>query len=306
MSASLIRSRTETSALPVRVVPTDDERLIELWLKGKSRNTAEAYRRDVSDFLSGIDESLGGVRLQHIWDWSDSLTTRGLKQASIARKLAAVKSLLSFAQKTGFLPANVGAAVSLPHVPDLLSERILSEEEIHDLLRGAVEGRDALMLRLFYSSGARVSELAGLKWRAVKRRSLQGSRDTGQISLVGKGSKARSVLLSSATWELLREYRESEQRAGFGSDDDAVFRSPRGGHLSRQTIWRAVKKAAALSGVNMNVSPHWLRHAHASHALDRGAPTHLVKETLGHQSLATTSRYTHARPDDSSGRYLPL
>ena len=78
------------------------------------------------------------------------------------------------------------------------------------------------------------------------------------------------------------------------------------GPLSRSQLWRIVRKAARAAGIKEDVSPHWFRHAHASHALDRGAPAHLVQQTLGHQSLATTSRYAHARPDDSSGQYLGM
>jgi site-specific recombinase XerD len=83
-----------------------------------------------------------------------------------------------------------------------------------------------------------------------------------------------------------------------------VFRSARGGHLDASQVHRIVKAAAARAGLAPAVSAHWLRHAHASHALDRGAPIHLVQATLGHASVATTGRYLHARPQDSSSRYL--
>lgn len=78
-----------------------------------------------------------------------------------------------------------------------------------------------------------------------------------------------------------------------------------GGHLDRTQVYRIVKAAASRAGIEGNVSPHWLRHAHASHSLDRGAPLHLVQATLGHSSVATTERYLHARPNDSSAMYLP-
>jgi len=88
---------------------------------------------------------------------------------------------------------------------------------------------------------------------------------------------------------------------------DAVFRSQKTDEpLSRSQLWYILNKAARRAGAPDGVSPHWFRHAHAAHALDRGAPAHLVQQTLGHQSLATTSRYAHARPDDSSGQYLGM
>ena len=88
--------------------------------------------------------------------------------------------------------------------------------------------------------------------------------------------------------------------------DAPVFRSRKGGPLSPVQAWRIVRAAAKRAGIAGDVSPHWLRHAHASHALDRGAPVHLVQATLGHADLRTTSKYTHARPTDSSARYLGI
>ncbi|MBD2033913.1 tyrosine-type recombinase/integrase [Leptolyngbya sp. FACHB-321] len=89
------------------------------------------------------------------------------------------------------------------------------------------------------------------------------------------------------------------------SGECPVFQSRKGGHINRHQLWRIVSAAAKQAGIEGKVSPHWLRHAHASHSLDRGAPIHLVQQTLGHESVAATSRYLHARPNDSSSLYLP-
>lgn len=284
-----------------------DEHLIRLWLRSKSPNSIDAYSRDIHQFLSAVGIGLRDVKLEHIWGWMDGLSADGLATSTLARKLAALKSLLSFAQKVGYLEVNVGAAVSIPKIPDMLAERILSEKEVRRILDAATSERDTILLRLFYVTGARVSELSGLRWKSCKARNADERSDgSGVVTLVGKGSKSRNVLIPSSVWAELSHFRESERMEGFGGPSDPVFRSAKGGSLSRGRIWRIVKVATQLSGVERDVSPHWLRHAHASHSLDRGAPTHLVKETLGHQSLATTSRYTHARPDDSSGNYLKL
>jgi integrase/recombinase XerD len=109
------------------------------------------------------------------------------------------------------------------------------------------------------------------------------------------------VLLSSDTWKELTALR------GGAGPDSPVFTSRKGrGHLHPAQVHRIVQAAAKRAGVDGAVSPHWLRHAHASHALDRGAPIHLVQATLGHASVATTGRYLHARPEDSSARYLGI
>ena len=309
----------------------DDAHLIRLWLHGKSPNTRDAYGRDVRAFLESTDSELRlplpHVTLQHVQDWADALAEEGLAPSTRARKLSAVKSLLAFGHRTGYLAFNVGAAVSPPKSKDRLSERILPEAAVHRVLAVAdaaaesgrfTDRRNAVLLRLFYASGGRVSELAALRWEDALERAPERGRPTGQVTLFGKGEETRRVLLSTETWAALMELRVWEAETGFGTPDAPVFRSTKGGDpahrsgepprsgrpLSRQQMWRIVKGLAKRAGLPDAVSPHWLRHAHASHALDRGAPPHLVQATLGHASLQTTSRYAHARPDDSSARYL--
>ena len=297
----------------------DDAHLVRLWLHGKSANTRDAYERDVRAFVDFADVPLQRLTLQHVQDWTDVLTEAGLAASTRARKLSAVKSLLSFGHKLGYLIYNVGAAVSPPKQKDTLAERILPEAAVHRVLAVAdaaaengsfVQRRNALALRLFYASGGRVSELAGLRWRDCVERSLERGRPTGQVTLFGKGGKTRRVLLSADTWAVLDGHRQREMARGFAEADGPVLRSRKAADdgsarpLTRQQLWRVVKGLARRAGLPDAVSPHFFRHAHASHALDRGAPPHLVQQTLGHASLQTTSRYAHARPDDSSARYL--
>ena len=302
----------------------DDEHLVRLWLHGKSPNTQEAYGRDVRAFVDFADVPLARLTLGHLQAWSDHLADRGLAPSSRSRKLSAVKSLLSFGHKLGYLIYNVGAAVALPNQRDTLAERILPEAAVHRVLAVAdgeaeqagdgpgsfVQRRNALALRLFYATGGRVSELAGLCWRDGVERALERGRPTGQLTLFGKGGKTRRVLLSADTWAVLDAHRQREAAEGYAEADGPVLRSRKAGAggsarpLTRQQLWRVVKGLAKRAGLPDAVSPHFFRHAHASHALDRGAPPHLVQQTLGHASLQTTSRYAHARPDDSSARYL--
>ena len=283
-----------------------DDHLIALWLRSKAVSSKEAYSRDISQFLLFTGVELTTAKLDDIWSWLDHLEGEGLAVSSRARKLASVKSLFSFGHKVGYLSFNVGAAISLPKIPDMLAQRILTENEVQDILHTADSERNSVLLRLFYSTGARVSELVTLNWEHVQEKKIPGSPSECIITLIGKGSKTRNVLVPASIWSILINLRSAEQHAGFGSLKDPVIRSAKGGPLSRPQIWRIVRKAARMAGVDRAVSPHWLRHAHASHSLDHGAPTHLVKETLGHKSLTTTSRYSHARPDDSSGKYLDV
>jgi integrase/recombinase XerD len=172
----------------------------------------------------------------------------------------------------------------LPSVRNSLAERILPEADLHRLLSLEPEERNRVLLILIYASGVRRGEVAGLRWR-----DLQAAGESGQITVFGKGGKTRSIQLPDSVWKQLRKLR------GKSSADDVVFPSRKKGKpLTESAIWRIVKQAAVRAGLELPVSPHWLRHAHASHALDRGAPIHLVQATLGHASITTTGRYLHA------------
>lgn len=288
---------------PMRSEAKNDEHLVQLWLHGKSSNTVDAYLRDLSQFLDFAETSLQNIRLEEIQDW-DRYLDANYSQSTRKRKIATIKSLFSFGHKIGYFTFNIGSGVKTPKLRNQLSESILSKSEITCILNREPKLRNEALFRFMYVSGARVSEVVDLEWRFLQERPAS---QAGQVSLFGKGNKTRIVLLSKSAWTILQDLRLKEQEKGFGQLKDPVFRSQKGTPLSRSQIWRLVKRAAERAGINTDirpVSPHWFRHAHASHALDGGAPTHLVKETLGHESLQTTSRYTRARPDDSSANYL--
>src|SRR5512142_2459772 len=125
-------------------------------------------------------------------------------------------------------------------------------------------------------------------------------QEGGQITVFGKGGKTRTVLLKPKNWQQLLGMKASATAV------DALFRSRKGGGaLDPSQVRRIVYAAAKRAGLEQKVSPHWMRHAHASHALDRSAPIHLVQATLGHASVSTSGRYLHARPAESSSFYLP-
>lgn len=277
------------------VTPAEAQ-LIQLWVHGKSRHTRRYYQADAKAFLNFVGKPLAQVTLADVQDFADFLETSNLAPSSRGRSLSSVKSLLAFGNRIGMLAVNVGALLKAPAAKNTLAERILSEAEVQKLISLETNLRNQVMLKLLYAGGLRVSELCGLRWRDLQAR----SEAEGQINVYGKGGKTRVVLLPVTIWKELVSLREA---AGF---NDPVFRSQKGGHLHPSQVMRIVRAAAHRAGIDANVSPHWLRHAHASHALDRGAPIHLVQATLGHASIATTGRYLHARPQDSSARYLGL
>jgi integrase/recombinase XerD len=279
---------------------SSDQGMIELWLrKYRNANTRGAYTTDIRAFSRFVPKPLCQVTVADIEDFADSLV--GLAEASQSRRLSAVKSLIAYACQVRYLQLDVGAPVQLPKIKDTLAERILTEDRVQHLLwtaDGARVGRfgprNAALLRLLYGAGLRISEACGLRWRDLTVRD-----DSGQIAVFGKGGKTRVILLPRGLW-----VRIDALRGAAAGPDDPVFRSREGGALKRRQVHRIVKLAAQRAKLPASVSAHFLRHSHASHALDRGAPVHVVQTTLGHASLATTTRYSHARPGDSSARYL--
>lgn len=265
--------------------------IIDLWTHGKSPHTVAAYRRYACRFLETIgDKPLREVSLMDLQLWQMSLSSSPSSQR-IA--LGAIKSLLSFSHKLGVIEQNVGILLRSPAVKDRLAEKILTEAEVQQLIQGATTPRNRVILRLLYYGGLRVSELCALTWADLKPRS-----DGGQVTILGKGGKTRVILLMAGLWDEVMELGKGVRK------NDPVLVSTMGGHLCRTQVYYVVKQAALKAGLSSDISPHWLRHSHASHSLDRGAPLHLVQKTLGHSSITITERYLHAHPDDSSGLYL--
>jgi integrase/recombinase XerD len=290
----------DTPSLPVPVYATpvqaeSDDHLIELWLHGRSAGTQRAYAADIASFRAYVRQPLRDLTLGMLQGYQDSLAS--LASASQARKMSAVKSLLSQGHKLGYLPINLGAAITLPKGKNVLAERILDRESVHDMLALERNPRNKVLLRLLYLAGLRISEACNLRVR-----DLQPNGATGQITVYGKGGKTRVVLLKASLWKDLASLRGADLNAPVFLSRES--RDGAEGALDPSQVHRIVKAAALRAGLSPDVSAHWLRHAHVSHALDAGAPIHLVQSTVGHASLATTSKYAHARPTESSSTYL--
>lgn len=292
MNTLPIESRDSDRVLVCREAATDAQ-LIQLWLGTfNSRHTIRGYRADADALLSFVGgRPLAEVRMVDIQAFAGSLVGAASSQA---RRLSGIKALMRFAQRIGYLRFDVAAPVPLPAIKDRLAERITSEEQTLRMFGMERRPRDAALLRLLYSSGLRISEVCSLRWADLVARDDGG----GQFSVLGKGGRTRTILVPRPMWDRLQALR------GSAEDGAPLFRSRKGGALGPRQVHDIVKRAAKRAGLPAGFSAHWLRHAHASHALDRGAPVHVVQATLGHASLTTTTRYTHARPGDSSSKYL--
>jgi integrase/recombinase XerD len=297
-----------------------DARFIHLWLRSQqSERTQEVYAANISRFYREVCKSLRDVTLFDLQDYAESLYD--LAPASQVLLLRCVKSALSFCQKAGYLSVNVGAALRLGKPEKRLAERILSEAQVIKMIALEPEPRNHLLLILLYKAGLRAAEACDLQ-----KRNLQENSSSGQVTIYGKGGKTRSILLPPEVWQMLVAHA-----TGF-APDAYVFQSRQtksragkytGGRLDESQVHRIVEAAAIRAGIETytdtikrgpragetvlrsRVSPHWLRHAHASHALARGADLALVRDTLGHGSTETTGRYLHARPKTSSSLFLP-
>jgi integrase/recombinase XerD len=293
------------SKLPARAVSivkatraSTDEALLESWLA--SLNSAHSRRNFETTLRRFLVELPMGLRAGTVEDVRDALAkiTRGLSDASARQYVLRVKSLLGYAHGLGYTPFNAGARIKVRSDAGnrgaSLAKRIITEVEVGLLIRAAPSKRDRVLLEVIYAGGLRVSETVGLTWADVL---MRGERV--QLSILGKGGKMRQVLLPEVVSRSILSLR------GDAGPNDAVFASRKGGgRLTERAVNGMVKRAAAKAGITLAVSPHWLRHAHGSHAIDRGASLPEVQSTLGHGNIATTSGYLHARPDSSSGLHL--
>lgn len=271
---------------------TTDDRVVDMWVNRKeSMSTQRQYRQTWGQFRQVVDAPLQAITFESLQSWVSGLT--GSENTRKVR-VAAIKSLFGFALQIGYIKLNPAVMLDSIKVKDELAGRILTEEQVMSMIAMTDKQRDKVLLRVLYASAGRVSEVCSLIWRDV-----QPNGDSGQVTLFGKGGKTRAVKLSKATYLALCGIDKGEGNA-------PVFISQKGGRLDETQVHRIVSAAAERAGITGNVSAHWLRHSHASHALDRGASVALVRDTLGHSSLAVTSRYTHAKPNDSSGLYLPI
>ena len=282
----------------VRTDATTDADLVEVWLKSHadgSRHTIRLYHRIGHQFvaeMARLGTDLRRAKVDHVLDAIEAMRVRPngseAKAATVNTYVAAVKSLLGFAHKVGFTRFNATPLIKLRKAPRLLATKLMDEVAIELLLRACRTERDRRLFEVAYYSALRVSELVSITWGQVI------PRDSGevQLAIIGKGDKARNVLLPADVGASLLATK------GDAPGDARVF------PITERRVNAIVKSTAKRAGVNEAASAHWFRHAHASHAIDNGAPITLVSQTLGHADIKTTSVYAHAKPTDSSSRYL--
>lgn len=220
--------------------------------------------------------TLSQIKVDTLVAFKEYLIKKDYALATINNKLMAIKSLLTFAHKIGYLIFNCGTVVRCLKSQDNLNNKILMENEIKALIDNCFNHRDSLLIRLLANTGLRISEAVNLKWIDL---------NNGKLTVFGKGNKTRIISLSQSL--------ESALMAIYSPSNTYIFSTQSGNKLHRNNVHKTLKKVAKKAGVTDKVSCHWLRHSTASHALNNGASLTQVQTLLGHDSLNTTARYLH-------------
>jgi integrase/recombinase XerD len=266
---------------------TNDDEIILSWLSGKAKTTKVSYHSTSKQFREFIGKSLSEVMIEDLNLWCDRLKMT-YKPVTVQDKILIIKSLFSYCHQVGYLPNNITALIKTPKVKNDLAQRILDEKEVKRLINTASNHRDRVILALMYGCGLRVSEVSELTWNDLR---------DGKLTVYGKGNKTRTVIVPESVLIMLKELKHHPELP-------YIFTSRSQTRLSRVSIFKMVKKCADKAGLSDKISPHFLRHSHASHSLKNGANVRLVQTTLGHSSVTTTERYLHIDPDECSSQFI--
>ena len=257
--------------------------------KGLSNNTVKAYEADISSFFQWLDnEDLKYKNLQedHINQYISFLFQKKMRSSSVNRKISSIKSFYIFLVKRNFLKNSPLNDLVTPKQEKYLPES-MSEAEVDKLLNSPdvankIENRDKAMIEMLYATGMRISELVNLKMTDVDMKRCV-------VKVFGKGSKERLVPFGETALDSLKSYLNDREQ----SSSKEIFLSNRGKKMTRVAFWQRVKVYLIRENLKNSISPHTLRHAFATHLLNRGADLRSVQLLLGHSDLSTTQIYTH-------------
>ena len=272
-----------------------------LVVKGLSDNSLAAYSQDLGHFLFFLTEkkaSLEKTTGQTLFLYLMHQRQKGLTSRSLARHLSSLRGFFAYAAAEGLVEASPAELIEAPKLPRRLPG-VLTRQDMENLLsepdmQTPLGFRDKAMLELLYAAGLRVTELVTLT-------ALDFDAQAGLLRVFGKGSKERVTPIHSLAMEFLSTYLASV-RGAFGPKDQHVFLNRSGKGLTRQAVWKGIKRYALAAQVSTRISPHSLRHSFATHLLDGGADLRTVQMLLGHADISATEIYTHVQ----AGRLLAV
>ncbi|MDH4126837.1 MAG: site-specific tyrosine recombinase XerD [Gammaproteobacteria bacterium] len=272
-----------------------DKFLDAIWMeRGLSQNTLGAYRADLMTLgrsLSEQKKSIDSADKSDLLAFIAGRVEGGAKPRSTARQLSSFRRFFRYIMREGLRNSDPTADIEMPRIGRSLP-KTLSEDEVEALLLAPntdepLGHRDRTMLELLYATGLRVSELINLKQSQV-------NFNQGVIRIVGKGDRERLIPLGEEAQRWLRDFIDGPRmEILLERQTDYLFPTRRGDRMTRQAFWHIIKRYAEKAGVRKKMSPHSLRHAFATHLLNRGADLRVVQLLLGHSDLSTTQIYTH-------------
>lgn len=281
------------------------EDLIEVFLnylsveRGLSNNTIVSYRSDLNKYVNYLSRkkigSVSNADRQTIADFMFNQKEKGLAPVSISRNLVAIKTFYRFLVRERIFKKDPTSVIESPKLWKNLPE-VMSLAEVERLIKSPNlrrdQGiRDRAILEMMYATGMRASELVNLKLEDV-------NLEVGFVRCLGKGKKERIVPLGSKAKEALARYRDKVRpKAAKGRIVSYVFLSRLGRRISRQSLWKIIKRYAKEAKIKRVIKPHTLRHSFATHLLEGGADLRSVQEMLGHCDISTTQVYTHINKD---------
>lgn len=259
-----------------------------------AKNSILAYGRDLSDLCQALGAQsvtkTSECTTEHLRTWLNQLGERGLSARSLARRLSATRGFLRFAVREGWIPGDPSQGLSPPRI----GRRLPRDHSAADLtalldvtdastLRGS---RDRALLAVLYGGGLRVSEVCSIELSDLDRKA-------GLVKVMGKGQRPRLVPLGEVCLDAIDHYLTLRGDGDRAKHARSLFVGPSGRKLTRQAVWKIVRKAGRLLGLRTDLFPHSLRHSFASHLLAGGADLRSVQMLLGHASITTTEIYTH-------------
>jgi integrase/recombinase XerD len=263
--------------------------------RGLSENTILAYSRDLKSYIDYLEGAgtvdVLQVKREQVTDYIFQKKKAGLSARSICRSLSAIKMFHRFLIREGLAQHDPTSLVDTPKLWKNVPE-VLSQVEVEAMIKATAgpkgqQIRDRAILEVFYASGLRVSELAGLRVDQI-------NFDVGYVRCIGKGRKERIIPLGKTARQAIEDYcaqvRGKLLKRTLSSD---LFLSRLGKKMSRQSIWKVIKFYARKANIKKTIKPHTLRHTFATHLLEHGADLRSVQEMLGHADISTTQIYTH-------------
>jgi integrase/recombinase XerD len=278
-----------------RTDPAISRFLDALWMeRGLLPNTLSAYRADLMSLSEWLEERRTAVVRASRADLQAFLASRsigGAQPRSTARQLSSYRQFYRYMVRENLVSEDPTAEISMPKIPRAIPKS-LTIDEVEALLgaplvRDPLGHRDRTMLEVLYATGLRVSELVGLRLSQV-------NVNQGVIRIVGKGNRERLIPLGEESVQWIGKFISSARaEILLERQTDYLFPTRRGDLMTRQAFWHIIKRYARKAGINKELSPHTLRHAFATHLLNRGADLRVVQMLLGHSDLSTTQIYTH-------------